>query len=278
VTGRRLASWEGHNADYWRRTWHAGAAHFFETVESTNDVAADLAAAGAPDFTVVIAEEQSRGRGRSGARWLAEPGTSLLLSVVFRIEAHGPAPGCAPIRAGLAVAEAITRHGGVNADVKWPNDVVFQNCGKVAGVLCEAALGQQGAGFVIVGIGINVLQAPDQFPDDLRDQACSLLCATRARVERAALLTDVLAGLRSFSGTIAQPLSDSELARFAERDVLRDRAIVCESGAGQVVVGTARGVARDGALLVEQPEGITQVYNATVRLAAAHTYPGSSRG
>ena len=277
MRGFQLPSWEGHTADYWRRLWRAGAAYFFESVTSTNDVAAELAESGAPDYTVVLAEEQTRGRGRSGSHWQAERGTSLLFSVVIRIAREAAAPGCAPIRAGLAVAEAVSRRTGERTDVKWPNDVVIADCGKAAGILCESVLGQQGAGYIVVGIGINVLQALEQFAPELRGQACSLLSATGIQVDRSVLLTDIITQLRSFAHGIAEPLTDDELARLAAVDVLRDRALVCETG-GVVTHGVGRGVARDGALLVERAGAVYPVYNATVRLTGEPTYPGRSRG
>jgi BirA family transcriptional regulator, biotin operon repressor / biotin---[acetyl-CoA-carboxylase] ligase len=275
VRGFQLLSWEGHTADYWRRAWQAGAAYFFDSVTSTNDVAAELAEGSAPDFTVVLAEEQTRGRGRGGSRWQAEYGTALLFSVVIRIARDAQAPGCAPIRAGLAVAEAISTRTRERADVKWPNDVVINDCGKAAGILCESVLGQQGPGYIVVGIGINVLQASEQFAPELRGQACSLLSATGIQVDRSVLLTDVITQLRSMAHGIAEPLTDDELARLAAVDVLRDRAIVCETG-GVVTRGVGRGVARDGALLVEQAGIVSPVYNATVRLAGEAAYPGRS--
>ena len=246
MRGSQLLSWEGHNADYWRRTWQVGAAYFFDSVASTNDVAAQLAENGAPDFTVVLAEEQTRGRGRSGSRWHAERGTALLFSVVIRIGREAQTPGCAPIRVGLAVAEAISGHIGARADVKWPNDVVIADAGKAAGILCESVLGQQAAGYIVVGIGINVLQSLDQFAPELRGSACSLLSATGIQVDRSVLLTDIIAQLRSIAHDIAEPLTDDELARLSAMDVLRDRAIVCET-VGGVINGRGRGVARDGA-------------------------------
>jgi BirA family biotin operon repressor/biotin-[acetyl-CoA-carboxylase] ligase len=278
VPNQFAAAWEGRNAEYWRQAWGAAAVHFFERVTSTNDLAADLAATGATDLTIVVAEEQTRGRGRGGASWQAERGSSLLFSVLLCIEELGAAPGCAPVRAGLAVAEAISHCSGAEAGLKWPNDVVYSNRGKVAGVLCEGTLGQQGAGYVIVGIGINVLQSADAFDADLRGRACSILSATAVRLDRGALVSEVMTKVRAFGGSITQPLTDAELQRIGARDVLRDREIVCETGAGKTLSGIARGIARDGALRLEQSNGVTMVYNATVRLADAHAYPGSGRG
>src|SRR5688572_14861482 len=131
-----LPKWEGRDAEYWRRVWNAGDVLFFDATGSTNDVASSLAATGAPDFSVVVAERQTRGRGRGGSTWGDAAGKSLLFSVLIRTPDPGAAVACAPIRAGIAVASAIP-----GARVKWPNDVVIPGHGKVAGILCEGAFG-----------------------------------------------------------------------------------------------------------------------------------------
>jgi BirA family biotin operon repressor/biotin-[acetyl-CoA-carboxylase] ligase len=278
VDDTRAAAWEGGTPEYWRHAWGATQVHLFDRVSSTNDIATHLAETGAAHLSVVVAEEQTRGRGRGGSSWQAERGTSLLFSVLFRVKGQAAAPGCAPIRAGLAVADAISQSAGSKASLKWPNDVVFSSHGKVAGVLCEGAVGQHRGGYVVVGIGINVLQPAAAFDADLRGRACSVLSATGTRIDRTELLTEVMSGLRACARSITQPLTEAELQRIVDRDALRDREIICEASTGKTLAGVARGVARDGALQLEQSTGITLVYNATIRLADAHAYPGTTRG
>ncbi|HEX6559853.1 MAG TPA: biotin--[acetyl-CoA-carboxylase] ligase, partial [Longimicrobiales bacterium] len=157
MKAQSVSSWQGKSAEAWRREWRAGEVRFFECVGSTNDVVAQLAAAGAPQLSLAVAEEQTRGRGRGGAAWQAERGKALLFSVLFRAAQPGGSPGCAPVRVGLAVAEAISAMCGDDALVKWPNDVVFPGKGKVAGVLCEGAFAAEGQAHIIAGVGINVL-------------------------------------------------------------------------------------------------------------------------
>jgi BirA family biotin operon repressor/biotin-[acetyl-CoA-carboxylase] ligase len=259
--------WQGHDAAWWQHAWHAGDVRLLQSTDSTNDVVAAMAAAGAPHFSIALAEEQTRGRGRGGNSWTAQPGSSLLFSVLLRVHTVGAAPGCAPVRIGLAVAEAIGE-----TQLKWPNDVVISGHGKVAGVLCEGVFGSH----IVAGIGINVLQTSADFPPELRGQACSILSATGLRVDRAELLTRLLASLHTFGPAITDPLTDDELQRLAIRDALRGQAIEVEDSA-QRWSGTARGIAPDGALLLESAETVVRVYNGTVRLAAARAYPGSGK-
>lgn len=257
--------WEGHDAAYWQRAWRAGEVRLLASTPSTNDVVAGMAAAGAPDFSIALAETQSRGRGRGGSTWNAPPASSLLFSVLLRQHEATAAAACAPIRIGLAVAEAI---GG--AGLKWPNDIVFAGKGKVAGILCEGVFGSH----IVAGIGINVYQNPDDFPAEMRGSACSILSATGQRIDRAELLGRVLGALRVLGPAIAEPLADDELARFASRDVLLDQHVTIAEGE-RTLHGIARGLAPDGALLLESAHSLTRVYNGTVRLREAGAYPGS---
>src|SRR5688572_3557605 len=247
--------WEGHDAVWWQNTWRAGEVRLLRITESTNDVVASMAAAGAPHFSIALSEAQTRGRGRSGSAWTAAPGSSLLFSILLRVNADGAAPGCAPVRIGLAVAEAIG-----DAQIKWPNDVVIDGHGKVAGVLCEGVFGSH----IVAGIGINVFQDADDFPPGLRGIACSILSATGTRVNRGDLLTRLLAALHTYGAAITDPLTTDELQRIAGRDVLLDRGVTIEEP-GRTLHGIARGVAADGALLLESAQSTLRVYNGTVR-------------
>ena len=269
-----LATWEGRDTEFWRQTWQAGAVLFYRSVASTNDVVARLAVAGAPHFSIVVADEQLRGRGRGGSRWQAPAGTALLFSVLFRMKRQGSAPGCAPVRAGLAVAQAVEQLSGHKPLVKWPNDVVFSGHGKLAGILCEGAVGQSGRAHIVAGIGVNVTQDAQQFASELRGQACSIRSATGVFVERSQLLTDIVARLHAVAADITAPLSAQELQQLRMHDVLLDQAVVCGLEGGVTLAGRARGIARDGALLVEGQGGLRALYNGTVRLAGNVPYPG----
>jgi BirA family biotin operon repressor/biotin-[acetyl-CoA-carboxylase] ligase len=270
-----LDVWEGRSVLEWRERWQCGEVRAFTSIGSTNDVVAQMARAGAPTLSLALAEVQTHGRGRSGARWHAPEGSALLFSVLFRIEQQGTAPTCAPVRVGLAVAEAVQELAGVETRVKWPNDVVINGCGKVAGVLCEAVFGAEGAQ-IVAGVGINVKQRAEEFPADLHGQACSIASASGLEVSRAELLTAIMLRLHAFAEHITEPFNGDELKRIAMRDVLRDQQIVCDD-AGQHFEGHARGIASDGALLVQQDSFMRAIYNGTVRLAQSNAYPGGGK-
>lgn len=205
---------------------------------STQDVLRDAAL---PEGAVAVTEHQTAGRGRRGRRWEDEPGASLLLSVLLR-----PSGVVAPqlsLVCALAVAEAVEAAGGLEARVKWPNDVLVDGR-KVAGILLE---GHGDA--VVCGIGVNVGQTERQLPAGARG-AASLRTLTGRAHDRASLLVDLLGRVeRHYDAWRAGGLAPL-LPELERRDALRDRAI---SVGG--VSGTAGGFAVDGRLRVVATDG-----------------------
>ncbi len=160
------------------RRWLAEAA-------STNDVAREWALAGAPAGAVVSAARQSQGRGRRERRWDSPAGTGLYASFILRPGwLAEEAPNLA-ILAGMAAYRALGKAGVPSLRVKWPNDILAGGR-KICGVLVEPRIGEGRIEFAVVGIGMNVGQAPEDFPPELRDTA------TSCRVEGAAISVDGL--------------------------------------------------------------------------------------
>ena len=257
------AAWEGKTAEEWQQLLHVPLVLLYESVGSTNDSARAQAESGAPHLTTVISNQQTLGRGRNGSQWHSTPGSSLLCSILFRIPGNGaPAPGAVPVRVGLAVADAIERVTGVEAAVKWPNDVVIASHGKVAGVLCEGVFRQTDA-YIVAGIGINVRSVGAGY--------ASLQEITGAPVSRAALLSMLLAGLHDCAQRIATPLQEPELAMARARDILFDQDVETADG----VRGRASGIADDGSLNLQTADGMRAIHTATIRLADSRAYPGA---
>jgi BirA family transcriptional regulator, biotin operon repressor / biotin---[acetyl-CoA-carboxylase] ligase len=198
--------------------------------DSTNVRARELAARGAPHGTLVTAAEQTAGRGRQGRTWSAPAGRGLLCSVVIR----EPSP-LLSLAAGVAVAEVV----GGTAGLKWPNDVLVDGR-KVSGILVEARPQERWA---VVGIGVNVALAPDDFPPELRDAAGTLGLGVQ---EVESVLDRLLGALERWLGA---PLSDV-LEAYRVRDLLRGQAVEWEAGHG-----VATGIDADGRLLVATADG-----------------------
>lgn len=212
---------------------------------STNEEARRLLDEGAPSGTVVTADEQSAGRGRHGRRWSAPARKALLASFLIRDldERHSLLPLAVP----LAVCETAEALGAPRCMVKWPNDVWISGR-KAAGVLIEGRPPQ----WAVIGIGINVSTAPDEFPPELRETASSV--GAGADVEQAmALLCEALERW-------LEPERERVLVDFRRRDALRGREIEWV-GAGRVGdgKGLAEGVDEAGNLLVRQADGDTVV-------------------
>jgi BirA family biotin operon repressor/biotin-[acetyl-CoA-carboxylase] ligase len=200
-------------------------------VDSTSDRARALAEAGAPHGTLVTAGAQSAGRGRQGRTWSAPPGRALLMSLVLR-----DPPSLLPLRAGVAVAEAV----GAPAGLKWPNDVLVDGR-KVAGILAEARLSE---GWAVLGIGVNVAVTIAELPDELRDRAGTL---GRAPEDVEPFLATLLTALDR-ALTLHH---DAALDRFRARDALRGREI----GWGSDLRGRADGIDDEGRLIVALESG-----------------------
>ena len=206
---------------------------------STNDDARSLAASGAPAGTVVLAEEQTAGRGRQGRTWTAPPGRGLTLSIIVRADAE--ALTLLPPTAAVAVCEACERSAPVKCAVKWPNDVWIDER-KVAGILIEA---RPQEGWAVIGIGLNVDTTREELGPELRVRATSLRIATGGEVERESVLESLLERLadRLAGGR------DQLLPAYRERDALYGQAIAWTAGTERRE-GEARGVDEEGNLVV----------------------------
>jgi BirA family biotin operon repressor/biotin-[acetyl-CoA-carboxylase] ligase len=212
----------------------------YERVSSTLDVVHEMAAGGSPAGLLVLADEQIAGRGRQGRAWLSPAGQGVWLGYLVR-PATGDAVGLLSIRVGLAVARALEQLDVVIA-LKWPNDLMAQDR-KLGGVLCEARWQAARPAWVAVGVGLNV-RGP--LPAAVRD-AASTLEAARPGVTRLDVLDCMVPALAELPDT--PRLDAKELAEFGRRDWLWGRRV------GMPVPGTARGLAANGALLVETDHG-----------------------
>ena len=227
-----------------------------DVVDSTQAVAFALATEGAPDGTTVIADTQTRGRGRRGRAWYDEPGASLLASIILRPRLDPAAFPLLSLVAGIAVVGALWASAGLDARLKWPNDVLVRGR-KIAGILIESrrmagndadrapalAPGTRG-GVVVVGIGINLTQR--RFPPPLDGRATSALLEIGRLIDRDRLLAGVLDGLDRWRARL-------EAHDFAS---VRDRWRAIADTLGKTVsVDGIRGVAidldQDGALVVD---------------------------
>jgi BirA family transcriptional regulator, biotin operon repressor / biotin---[acetyl-CoA-carboxylase] ligase len=240
-----LAEWERVDVRVWANAWGVPGLEAHTELSSTNDHLTALAALGAPDHLVVIAEEQTAGRGRRGAEWFSPAETGLWLSFLTATDAESVP--VLPLLAGIAAARAIETVSGVDVRIKWPNDV-FVDGRKVGGVLCESARDR-----VVIGIGLNVRTPPGGFPDEIADRAGALDSLARGtrEVSRADLAGALVGQLLEVTGAARPSLDPALLAELKVRDVLAGTEVLTEQ-AGR---GTAAGITPEGALLLERADG-----------------------
>jgi BirA family biotin operon repressor/biotin-[acetyl-CoA-carboxylase] ligase len=233
---------------------------------STNDDALAAAKSGAPSGTLIVADHQSQGRGRSGYAWQSPPGDNLLFSLLLR-PASRVWPGAAlTLSVGLAVRAALAPHSGEPLLVKWPNDVLAQRR-KLAGILCEGQVGASGAlEALVLGVGVNVHTT--RFEGELATIATSLAltrAGSGAAPRRELLLVELLLAMEHYVGACLERGFAELASEFAAHDALLGQRVLV-SGA-RSLSGTARGVDQEGQLLLETSSGIERIASGTVRIS-----------
>jgi BirA family biotin operon repressor/biotin-[acetyl-CoA-carboxylase] ligase len=244
----------------------AGSALFTsaEVVDRTGSTNADLitaARAGAASGSVLVAEQQTAGRGRLDRSWHSRPGAALLFSVLLRPDGVPPsARGWLPLLTGVAVVAAIEAQTGVRASLKWPNDVLAVGAdapGKLAGILAE-----QAGDAIVVGVGLNVSASRDELPSS---QATSLWLAGADSPDRQAILVAVLRELeRWYLSWTSGPEPGDATACGLREAYLRScstigRDVRVELPGGGMLAGQATGVDAAGCLLVGAADGLHAV-------------------
>ncbi len=225
--------------------------HYHATIDTTMREAADLAACGEPSGAVVIAEQQTAGRGRLGRSWVSEPG-GLYFSLVLRPAIEASDAAVLTLALGLATGRAIHRLASVACDLRWPNDVLLggRKCG---GILAELDADGGRVRHVIAGIGVNVNQT--RLREDLVDTATSLRIETGCEYARETLLAEILAEVDRYVGILLErgPAAVVELFTRASSYAAGKRVVV--SNGTLEVAGVTAGLTPAGALLLRADDG-----------------------
>jgi len=177
----------------------ANRIYAFWSVGSTNEFAYRRALQGEKEGTVVIAEQQTKGKGRKSRQWDSPFNRGLWFSLILRPELSASKAGLVPYLAGVSVAEAVENFLGLKPGVKWPNDLLL-NGRKFCGILAEVEFENGKIKFIVLGIGINVNHKGGEFPQEFQNQATSLRIESDSRIDRADFLAEVLLQLeRSYT-------------------------------------------------------------------------------
>jgi BirA family biotin operon repressor/biotin-[acetyl-CoA-carboxylase] ligase len=225
--------------------------HFFK-VDSSNSVAMTLGESGEPHGTVVIAEEQTAGRGRAGHTWHSEKTNGIYMTVLLRPPIPPQQAPLITLAAGLAVREAILEQTGLAPDLRWPNDLLFGRK-KFCGILTEMNAEQDQIHFVAVGIGINVNH--ERIPEELSKIATSLRIETKRVQSRVEIVTRLLRHLDSYYNRFVAEGAEAIVARFSEVSSYAYGKRVRIESASETYTGTTEGLESAGLLRVRRDDG-----------------------
>lgn len=243
-----------------------------DTVDSTNNVLKAMAEAGAPHGTILIADEQTGGRGRQGKSFASPKGVGLYYSLLLR-------PSCAPTQVGhvtamvaVAACDAVEAVTGVRPGIKWTNDLVL-NGRKLAGILTEMSAEWESGTlqYLVTGIGINCNYQKTDFPEEVQPMAASLLLETGVRVDRCQLAAELT---KAFYRMQSELLSGKArwLERYKQDCVTLGRPVKVLRGQ-DVRTGTALGIDENGGLIVRYDSGETGVvYSGEVSVRGLYGY------
>jgi BirA family biotin operon repressor/biotin-[acetyl-CoA-carboxylase] ligase len=241
-----------------------GNLHFHPTIHSTNTHAMREAEAGAPEGQIYFADEQTAGRGRGAHTWASPPASGLYVSILLRPRIPPADVLWFSLAAGLAVREAVRQVTSLEADLRWPNDLLL-GPKKFCGILTELNAEVTRIRHLVIGIGINVHQ--QQFPDELAHQATSLYIETGKHWPRQQLLIALLKALHSETLALTSNLPEatqSILTRFEQSSTwIRGKRVHVDEAEGYT--GTTAGLDPRGFLLVQTPNGLRTVLSGGVR-------------
>jgi BirA family biotin operon repressor/biotin-[acetyl-CoA-carboxylase] ligase len=225
--------------------------HFFKT-DSTNRVAMELGYADEPEGAVVLAEEQTAGRGRAGRSWHSERGAGLYVTLLLRPRLSPVQAPLLTMLAGLSAHTAVLAQTGLAAELKWPNDLLL-NGKKLGGILTEMHAEPNAVRFVIVGIGINVSQ--EKFPGELAATATSLRKETGRVHSRLEVLVKLLSQFETDYNRFLQEGAAYVVQRFELISSFANGKRVRVDTGRETFVGTTAGLSAEGLLIVKKEDG-----------------------
>jgi BirA family biotin operon repressor/biotin-[acetyl-CoA-carboxylase] ligase len=229
----------------------------YKSTSSTNDIAAQYANGGGEnDGLVVLAEQQTAGRGRRANKWLSQTGKSILCSILLRDS--GIASDIIPLVSAVAAAEAIGKCGCADAKIKWPNDI-FVAGKKIAGILIDGIV-RAGQKFYVIGIGINCHQTQEDFSGELKDAATSIDIQIGDVCDRNKIAAELLTNLEHYL-TVASDNPAGVIEKWQSRNMLTGKRITIEHN-GKQFTGRCIGIEPTEGLIVQLECGDIRTFDA----------------
>ncbi|MCR1899058.1 biotin--[acetyl-CoA-carboxylase] ligase [Irregularibacter muris] len=244
----------------------------FDSIGSTNDKAKDLALQGAEEGTVIIAEEQIKGRGRRGSQWVSPKGKGIWMSIILRPDVL---PKNAPkftLLSAVAVAQAIREVTALPVQIKWPNDIIYQNK-KVCGILTEMSAEMDFINYIVVGMGININESIKDFPEEIQGKATSLREIKGENISRQRLVRSILENLEKFYLEFVKEQNFQKVLELwkSMSGILGKE--VRAMGNNDVIQGIAVDINQEGALIIKEDNGkIHEITFGEVSLRGVNGY------
>lgn len=239
--------------------------HVLDVTTSTQEEVRTLAEQGAPHGTLVLAEEQTGGRGRQGRKWYSPKGKGIWMSLLLRPKLHITAAPQLTLLCAAAVCRAIRTVTGVEVGIKWPNDLLV-NGRKVCGILLESVGEDENIRYCIAGIGIDANVTREELPEELQEVATSLWLESGRKVDRPLLIGAVMEELEKLYKVYMNQGFEPIRQAWEELSVTSGRRIRVRTGRGELV-GSAIGLDSHGGLIVKHDDGKqTIIFSGEVQL------------
>lgn len=250
--------------------WVAKEVLYFDTIDSTNTKAQELAEKGYPSGTLVVADKQESGKGRRGRSWVSPSGTGIFMTLMIKPDINPNNASMLTLVAALAVAKAITSVTGEEAMIKWPNDIVV-NSKKVCGILTEMNAQFDYINHIVVGIGINVHN--ESFPEEISQMASSLMIeAGGKRFHRAQIIAETMSYFEQYYDTFLKTQDLSALVREYDELLVNRNKSVRVLDPKEAFDGKAMGITPKGELIVDTWESRKLVSSGEVSVRGIYGY------
>lgn len=250
--------------------WVAKEVLYFDTIDSTNTKAQELAEKGYPSGTMVVADKQESGKGRRGRSWVSPSGTGIFMTLMIKPDINPNNASMLTLVAALAVAKAITSVTDEEAMIKWPNDIVV-NGKKVCGILTEMNAQFDYINHIVVGIGINVHN--ESFPEEISQMASSLMIeAGGKRFHRAQIIAETMSYFEQYYDTFLKTQDLSALVREYDKLLVNRNKSVRVLDPKEPFDGKAMGITPKGELIVDTWESRKLVSSGEVSVRGIYGY------
>ncbi|NWF51863.1 MAG: biotin--[acetyl-CoA-carboxylase] ligase [Nitrospirae bacterium] len=226
---------------------------FYEKIGSTNTLAEFLAEKGKAEGTVVLAETQTKGRGRHGRSWVSPPSVNIYMSIILRPEIEPKDATLLTIMAAVGCTHALRRASGLNATIKWPNDLIVSEK-KIGGILTDVHIEKKKLKFAVIGIGLNINMDLAKLPSDIKDIATSLKIETGRIYSRKEILVEVLNEI-DYWYSILKGMNRKKLLREWELLTSTLGRKIKIATVKETLIGLAESINGEGMLVLKLPSG-----------------------